>query len=120
MDIISLNLFQEGGVQATSFSSRPVCMCDEGANRSVTNNISALHRFQPIPLHYIGGIGSGIQCVSKGWYDITVTDSTTISLPVFYAPNANETVMSPTDTVNTYPDKYVSVLQNFDVGGNCG
>ena len=37
---------------------------------------------------------------------------------MFYAPNANETIISVTDIVNTYPDKYDSVLQNFDVGGN--
>ena len=45
-------------------------------------------------------------------------DSTTISVPMIYAPNVNETVISPTDIVNTYPDNYDSVLQNFDVGGN--
>ena len=64
VDSVSMNFFQEDSVSAAKFSNRPVCMCDEGANRSITNNISALHGVQTIPLHYIGGIGSGIQCVS--------------------------------------------------------
>ena len=68
---------------------------------------------------YIGGIGSGIRSVSKGWYNISTMDCTTISVPMFYAPNGNEMVISPTDVVNTYPNKYDSVLQNFDVVGNC-
>ena len=120
VDLLSLNLFQDDCVLKTTTSHRPLCMCDGGANRSVTNDISALHGVTPIPIHYIGGIGSGIQCVSKGWYDITATDSTTISVPMFFAPNANETVISPTDIVNTYPEKYDSVLQNFDISGNRG
>ena len=39
---------------------------------------------------------------------------------MFYSPNANETVISPTDIVNTYPKQYDSVLQNFDVEGSKG
>ena len=79
-----------------------------------------MHDVTPISPHYIGGIGSGIKCTSKGWYDIIAMDNTTISVPMFYSPNANDTVISPTDIVNTYPDQYNSVLQNFDVGGNKG
>ena len=94
-------------------------MCDGGANQSVTNDVTALYGIKHIPPHYIGGIDSGIKCISKGWYNITTTDCTTISVPMFYAPNANETVISPKDIVNTYPNQYDSVLQNFDVGGNC-
>ena len=120
VDDITLNYIQNDCVIFTTSLQRPVCMCDGGANRSVTNDKSALHGIKPIPLHYIGGIGSGIQCVSKGWYDITATDHTTLSVPMFYAPDATETVISPTDIVNTYPDKFDSVLQNFDVGADRG
>ena len=67
VDHISMNYFQRNCVTSTKSLNRPVCMCDGGANRSVTNNISALHGIKPIPLYYIGGIGSGIQCFSKGW-----------------------------------------------------
>ena len=86
----------------------------------MTNDITTLHGVTIIPDHYIGGIGSGIKCTNKGWYDIIAMDNTTISVPMFYSPNANDTVISPTNIVNTYQDQYDSVLQNFDVSGNKG
>ena len=116
-----MNLFQEDGVQATTFSNRPVWMCDGGANRSVTNNIFALHVVQPIPIHNIGSILAQV-------FNVSVKNGTTLQLlivePSLYLcsmpHNAIETVISPTGIVNMYPDKYDSVLQNFDVGGNHG
>ena len=77
-----MNLIHEGTIKATKVSNKPVCMCDGVANRSVINDVNVLHGIKPIPPHHM-----------------------------FYAPNANETVINPTDIVNTYPHKYNSCMK---------
>ena len=95
--------------------TRPLCLCDGGANRSVTNDVSSLHHVVDITPHRIGGIGHGIKCTKKGWYDLISTNNEVLTVPMFYSSQATETVVSPTDVVNTYGKVYDSVLQNFDL-----
>ena len=80
---------------------------DNGANRSVTNLKYLLTDIHKIKDHFICGIGGGITCTHKGVYNLISDDGTIIKVPMFYSPNANETIISPTD-ICLHPDNNFS------------
>jgi len=98
-----------------NFHKRPKFLCDRGANRSFTNNIDTLHSVGQIQLHLIGRIKDGIISTHKGLYRLWIGKGNVLEVPMFYCNNASDTVISPTDIVNTYDHVFHGTIQDFDV-----
>ena len=77
-----------------------------GANTSVTNDPSILHTWWTIPPYKIGAISGGITCTRKGLFHLECTDGSVIPVQMYYAADATETVVSPTDIVFANNDRY--------------
>ena len=92
---------------------------DGGSNRSVTNNRDYLHTSWDLTPYSIGGIGSGITCTAKGIFHIVCDDGSVIPVEMFYAKNATETVVYPSDTVFSNAKKFDSwwQVENCNTGG---
>ena len=95
-------------------------LCDEGANRSVTNDESILHTSCDIEPYSMGGIGgcNALVCTKKGIYHMVCDDHSTLPIEIFYCTTATEKVISPTDIVFSNQEKYDSwwQLANYKSG----
>jgi len=84
---------------------------DGGANWSVTNNLDYLHTSWDISPYTIGSIGAGITCTKKSLFHLICDNGYVLSVSMFYAAEATETVLSPTDIFFFNADQYNSWRQ---------
>ena len=82
---------------------------DSGANRCVTNKLHLLHDVEDIQPFKIQGANAEeghLQCTKRGIFKLLCTDSSTIDVLVYYTPQVDGTILSPSairlDSTNPY------------------
>ena len=78
---------------------------DGGANRSITSRQDLLHRFKSTTAYPIYGVNKddvALQCVGRGYLPWVAENGDTLYVPMFYSPDAAETIISPTDVVMSH------------------
>ena len=93
---------------------------DSGANKSVTNDKSILHRFTNIEAIPVFGVEKDeVACtlIGKGFLDLQTSDNSTITICVYYSPECSGTIISPNAVVRDTPS-YTSWTQtsHLDTG----
>jgi hypothetical protein len=87
-------------------SSIPIqIQIDGGANRSITSRQELLHRFKSTTAYPIYGVNKddvALQCVGRGYLPWVAENGDTLYVPMFYSPDAAETIISPTDVVMSH------------------
>jgi deoxyuridine 5'-triphosphate nucleotidohydrolase len=78
---------------------------DGGANRSITSRHDILHRFKTTTAYPIYGVNKedvALQCTGRGYLPWVAENGDTLYVPMFYSPDAAETIISPTDVVMSH------------------
>ena len=91
---------------------------DTGANCSVTSDKTRLHQYQRIKAYSIGGVKAedeAIKAVGKGYIKWTSRDNQTLWIPCYYAPEADGTIISPTDIALTHKKQYSGYTYECDI-----
>ena len=83
---------------------------DTGATHSITNNKSALYKYQPIPRMSIAGIaseGTVIYATGRGYLPIQSEEGDIIMAECLYSEHAAGTLLSPTAIALQYSNIYL-------------
>lgn len=78
---------------------------DGGANCSITSRRDLLHRFKQTTAYPIYGVNKddvALQCIGRGYLPWIAENGDTLYKPMFYSPEAAETIISPTDVVMSH------------------
>ena len=73
---------------------------DSGANRSVTNNLSLLYDIRDITPYTMQGANETaghLTCTKQGKLDLQFSDTSYITVSVYYTPDIDGTILSPTE-----------------------
>jgi hypothetical protein len=87
---------------------------DGGANRSITSRQDLLHRYKPTNAYPIYGVNKddvALQCVGRGYLPWIADSGDTLYIPMFFSPEAAETIISPTDVVLSHSHIYCAWAQ---------